>query len=99
MVLIVAQQPFPLRRHATVPLGFHRRVSRWPKGRLFQTPPFCERYPAPGEVAHIIGVAHNDHVTGSLPLSPAVGPEVESVVKVSRIPSFITLLCLAKALA
>ena len=34
--------PFPLRRHATVPLGFHRRVSRWPKGRLFQTPPFCD---------------------------------------------------------
>src|SRR4051795_2068307 len=50
--------PFPLRRHATVPLGFHRRVSRWPKGRLFQTPPFCERDPAPGEVAHIIGIAH-----------------------------------------
>src|SRR3954453_18705255 len=30
----------------------------------------------------IIRVAHNDHVTGGLPLSPAVGPEVESVVKV-----------------
>src|SRR3954466_7806830 len=43
--------PLPLRRHATVPLGFRRRVSRWPKGRLFQTPPFCERDPAPGEVA------------------------------------------------
>ena len=48
--------PFPLRRHATVPLGFHRRVSRWPKGRLFQTPPFCERDPAPGEVAHVVRV-------------------------------------------
>src|SRR3954454_9151513 len=43
--------PLPLRRHATVPFDFRRRVSRWPRGHVFQTPPFCERDPAPGDVA------------------------------------------------
>src|SRR3954466_2061820 len=40
-----------------------------PKGRLFQTPPFCERDPAPGEVAHIISIPHDDHVAGGVPPS------------------------------
>src|SRR4051795_11572694 len=52
------------------PLGFHRRVSRWPKGRLFQTPPFCERDPAPGEVAHVIRVSADDNLSCCLLPSP-----------------------------
>ena len=48
--------PLPLRRHATVPFDFRRRVSRWPRGHVFQTPPFCERDPAPGDVAHVVGI-------------------------------------------
>jgi hypothetical protein len=31
---------------------------------------------------HIIGIAHDDHVTGGLTLSPAIGPEIENVVQV-----------------
>ena len=50
--------PLPLRRHATVPFDFHHRVSRWPKGHLFQTPPFCKRNPAPGDVAHVVPRVH-----------------------------------------
>ena len=30
----------------------------------------------------IVRIAHNDHVAGGFPLSPAVGPEVEGVVQV-----------------
>jgi hypothetical protein len=30
----------------------------------------------------IIGIAHNDHVAGSLAPSPAFGPEVENVMEV-----------------
>src|SRR5829696_3496292 len=30
----------------------------------------------------IIGIAHDDHVAGSLALSPALGPEVENIVEV-----------------
>src|SRR5215210_2997398 len=48
--------PLPLRRHATVPFDFRRRVSRWPRGHVFQTSPFCERDPAPGDVAHVVGI-------------------------------------------
>src|SRR3954453_4089243 len=69
--------PLPLRRHATVPLGFHRRVSRWPKGRLFQTPPFCERDPAPGEVAHVVRVSHQG--AGPIELAPGPVPDPEGL--------------------
>ena len=31
---------------------------------------------------HVIGIAHDDHVAGGLPPSPALGPEIEDVVQV-----------------
>src|SRR3954466_3365465 len=74
--------PLPLRRHATVPFGFRRRVSRWPRGHVFQTSPFCERDPAPGDVAHVIRIPTDDDLSRRVAQAPLLDPEIVDIMEV-----------------
>src|SRR2546421_10352649 len=58
-----------------------------PDGRLRGTFPHLLRSSAPPLLSvrswhTVIGIPQDDHVTGSFTLSPAIGPEIEHVVKV-----------------
>ena len=50
----------PLRRHALVPFGFRRQVSRWPRGQFFRTPPTSSRDLAVRYAAHQEAIACAD---------------------------------------